>query len=787
MVKRPQNGVTLIELILVIGIIGAITASVGYMFVGGMRAWSMEDVHTELLQNNQSVLAQVSESLERARSIIVAGQRQIEFSTELGQAVGSEDGISIFKQGASSWESLNGNSPQSIPSGTAVLDIIRLEDTALIAAGSDGYVYRSVDAGNTWSALKLGDATEVRAIARVDETTLYAATANKGDVYKSLDAGLSWSNTGELDGAVTVRSLAVAQDGTVWAGADWTGAFNIFKTADGGVSWTGITASSLPTNMWAYRVPVLITNSTSTDLRDYQVRIPVTYQVSKMNLDFSDIRFRDASETDLPYWMEYCDSGTDAIFWVNIPRIDRNSTLTIYMYYGNPSAASLSDITTTMNELYSRYDIAYEWTPQTSWSSIASGDDTGEWVNFQYSFPYYREFQNTIYACTNGYLSFGDTYGNDYRPRTNNFNQRAMIAPFWEDLRTDMSYGSISQPGIYVDSFEDHTIFTYHAVSYRQWRAGPVRYRAELRFQVETRRNGDVRFSYEVVRNTNRMSPIAGLSKGTGSDFVIVTNNVAQGRSFLFGIREYVEPEPTVVFGEEEILASTGCDVLTLLLQGGILYCGTTTGEVFSSTDGGSTWLPAADLTDAAYIHRLFADYTGIIFAGTEPGGVVFKSADPAGSWTLCTSLTGADRVRAFGETLEKRLICGASPTGSVYTSANKGVSWNQMPVISGVSSIYCLRPILKKLGFSWTGNRFQDTNDRNDMALRSSGGLSSVISNGYTDDFKFEYFNSDMTPADTSTPAGISMIAIVKFTMTSSSESFSLSDSVSIALRNSQ
>jgi len=99
---------------------------------------------------------------------------------------------------------------------------------------------------------------------------------------------------------------------------------------------------------WAYRRAVTITNNTSTDLTDYQVRIELdssNFDFSKANADGSDIRFAaDDGETLLAYWIEKWDSSNEqAVIWVKVPSIPAGGSTTIYLYYGNPQAQSESD------------------------------------------------------------------------------------------------------------------------------------------------------------------------------------------------------------------------------------------------------------------------------------------------------------------------------------------------------------------------------------------------------------------------------------------------------------
>ena len=69
-----------------------------------------------------------------------------------------------------------------------------------------------------------------------------------------------------------------------------------------------------------------------------------------MKPDFSDLRFVDSDGVNLlPYWIESYNTSSAAFVWVKIPSIPSSTAKTIYMYYGNPSAASASDGTATFD------------------------------------------------------------------------------------------------------------------------------------------------------------------------------------------------------------------------------------------------------------------------------------------------------------------------------------------------------------------------------------------------------------------------------------------------------
>ncbi len=97
---------------------------------------------------------------------------------------------------------------------------------------------------------------------------------------------------------------------------------------------------------WSYRAPITITETSGSSLTNYQVAITVSYS-AKMKSDFSDIRFVSSDNaTELPYWRQTY-SGTSATFWVEVPSVPALGTASIYMYYGNSTAQTTSNIHNT--------------------------------------------------------------------------------------------------------------------------------------------------------------------------------------------------------------------------------------------------------------------------------------------------------------------------------------------------------------------------------------------------------------------------------------------------------
>jgi len=103
-------------------------------------------------------------------------------------------------------------------------------------------------------------------------------------------------------------------------------------------------------NGWQYYRQITINNTQNpNNLIDYQILVTLDTQSlisqGKMKSDCGDIRFTDSDRTTLlNYWVE---SGTcnsqNTFIWVKVPLIPGNSNKTIYLWYGNPNAISLSN------------------------------------------------------------------------------------------------------------------------------------------------------------------------------------------------------------------------------------------------------------------------------------------------------------------------------------------------------------------------------------------------------------------------------------------------------------
>ena len=93
---------------------------------------------------------------------------------------------------------------------------------------------------------------------------------------------------------------------------------------------------------WIHRALVYIDNHYNNEVLTYfPISVSVSYRDS-MQPDFDDLRFTDLDGDQLPYWIEESERSSYAKVWVRVPEIP--AAANVYMYYGNPAAASESDI-----------------------------------------------------------------------------------------------------------------------------------------------------------------------------------------------------------------------------------------------------------------------------------------------------------------------------------------------------------------------------------------------------------------------------------------------------------
>ncbi|MFP8882104.1 MAG: DUF2341 domain-containing protein, partial [Myxococcota bacterium] len=102
---------------------------------------------------------------------------------------------------------------------------------------------------------------------------------------------------------------------------------------------------------WSYVKRILIDNIGGSALVDHQVRIVLgaSFDFSLARSGGEDIRITtNDGGTPVSFWIESWDaSAEEAVLWAKVPTIPAGESVELFLYYGNPEAASGSDGTST--------------------------------------------------------------------------------------------------------------------------------------------------------------------------------------------------------------------------------------------------------------------------------------------------------------------------------------------------------------------------------------------------------------------------------------------------------
>ncbi len=138
-----------------------------------------------------------------------------------------------------------------------------------------------------------------------------------------------------------------------------------------------------------------------------------------------------------------------------------------------------------------------------------------------------------------------------------------------------------------------------------------------------------------------------------------------------------------------------------------IMYCGSVSGGVWKTTNGGTSWFPVTDFASNLAINTLVMDTTNtkILYAGTGEGclpidalrGIgVLKTTDGGSTWTTLTNFANPNPDYGYYY-INKLVISPANPSilyagmiGGIWKSIDAGASWAKLNVVT-TGSIACM------------------------------------------------------------------------------------------------
>ena len=173
-----------------------------------------------------------------------------------GDVYASAGSMGLFKARAARepWERLllgdNAHVSMYGPSGGATASWIAVTAKGDLLADTQLGVLRSRDRGQTWQ--RVGLTRQVKSLVSTKSGALLAGTAD--GIFRSIDDGESWIERSIGLTSFHVQTLAVAADGTVYAGT-WEG--DVFRSPDEGNRWRPMTESHASQSV---RALVLLSN-----------------------------------------------------------------------------------------------------------------------------------------------------------------------------------------------------------------------------------------------------------------------------------------------------------------------------------------------------------------------------------------------------------------------------------------------------------------------------------------------------------------------------------------------
>ena len=305
---------------------------------------------------------------------------------------------------------------------------------------------------------------------------------------------------------------------------------------------------------WSHRMPITI--NSSGNLTNYQVKIPVQYN-ENIKSDFGDVRFTtDDGKTEISYWMENRDYSNSSLFWVKIPSL--SSGTKVYMYYGNSSAASVSNGKNTFGFYQGFDDRPTGENPPFGWSEKLSdkGDFTvkqigrgttstksAELHQTASGVPYcdaYRAYMGigtqTDNFCWEFYARADQTNDKTYQRMTDEANEKVMVT---------LAFGENGQIRYYDGSWHDLTAYS-----------------SGIWYKIKIYNLDFINHQFDI--DINDINEVTNAHFEQNGDRI--THITFQGNPYYPGskayyddirIRQYAGPDPDINFGPPETVPTT--------------------------------------------------------------------------------------------------------------------------------------------------------------------------------------------------------------------------------------
>lgn len=344
---------------------------------------------------------------------------------------------------------------------------------------------------------------------------------------------------------------------------------------------------------------------------------------AKAKPNYDDIRFVDSdSSTQLNFWTE-----SDGRFWVKIPSIP-SGTKTIYVNYGNPSAASASNGDSTF-DFFDDFEGTSLNTSKWNQNLLSYAGGTGS------------------YSVSNGKLAFQSSNSGGVSLSSKNqlsgdkfrFEQKMLSlssqGQTYSQYRTVLTDSTSSDPGanngIFMSKFDNKIVFTVNSVSTSP--AFTFDFSTPKRFLWHISENAKLFIDGSEKASLSNAAPALASKHVRLWVYYYATTDI----DWLF-VRKYATSEPSVSMGSEQPAANSPPEAAIILISPNPAAQGQAVNFTGSGTD--------TDGTIAAYEWAIngtaISSESSFIRADISPGyyTVLFRVRDNLGLWSAPTNAT---------------------------------------------------------------------------------------------------------------------------------------------------
>ena len=413
---------------------------------------------------------------------------------------------------------------------------------------------------------------------------------------------------------------------------------------------------------WTRRKEITITGSTAGAQTNYQLKIPVSYD-SDMQVDFDDVRFTSSDGVTLiDHWLESKTDSSTADFWVEVPSIPASpSTTTIYLYYGNTRASSVSN---GSNTFVSGTDFSQDdsFVFRESGVNESLGNKTGAMRSGSFTNGIGEDWVPYL-LLTDGRLDSIDYLGNGVilvgsrSPSAGHIYKSTDYGKTWTDKGAVMGTDDLTA----IKSVGSGVAYLLTGDSYLY-------------------KTTDYGENFVNLGKVSANTACASASCGELSYGLLITNTgtILVADTAPTGGHIFRSTNGGTSFSDLGAISTKSLYRFDKIGDGVIVNGWD--GRVFKSTDDGATWVDKGQLANSGLYATEYLG-NGVVLQGNEAGNV-FRSTDNAETWTNLGDL--GDSMDDFAY-LGNGVVVASTYNGSMYMhrSTDNGLTWSNIGTVT--------------------------------------------------------------------------------------------------------